>query len=249
MLRSPFDFNRQDGRQIEHEYFGSFRYFESEIQSGSITHGDSPDFRVDVSGRVVGVEVTRLFKPEGRQDIESTQERILEEACRRAQEQMLPPAHVTLFFNLHGPLDSAVRSRIADAIVRVVKERMPPVGESVEVERAPGQPHEVDLIMVNRVHCRAPGRWEWFEFGAVEKDVARVVEEAIARKAERLSSYLECCNECWLLLVADSFRASGKLAFEDSCQSHVFVSPFARTYVLDFGKGRLYQLRTLERLP
>ncbi len=229
---------------MECVYFKSFRYFEPEIQSGSITHDDSPDFRVDVGDRVVGVEVTRLFKPEGGQDVESTQERILEEACRKAQERELPPAHVTLFFNLPGPLDSAARSRIADAVVRVVAEHMPADGKSVELERAPGQPREVDLIMVNRIYCRAPGRWEWLEAGTIERDPARLVQEAIDRKAERLSNYLECCSECWLLLVADSFRGSGKLAFDDSCQSRIFLSPFARTYVLDFGKGRLYQLRT-----
>ena len=139
-LRSPFDFNWQDTSKMESEYFKSFRYFEPEIQSGSTTHDDSPDFRVNVSDRVVGVEVTRLFKPEGRQDVESTQERILEEACRRAQEQELPPAQVTLFFNLSGPLCSAACTRIADAVVRVVGEQMPADGESVELERAPSQP-------------------------------------------------------------------------------------------------------------
>src|SRR6266571_1590540 len=73
-LRSPSDFDRQDGPQMESEYFKSFRYFEPEIQSGSFTHHDSPDFLVDVGEHVVGVEVTRLFKPEGGQEVESTQE-------------------------------------------------------------------------------------------------------------------------------------------------------------------------------
>ncbi len=168
----------------------------------------------------------------------------MEEACRKAQEQELPPAHVTLFFNLSGPLNSAARRRIADAVVRVVAEQMPANGESVELERAPAQPREVDLITINRIHCSAPGRWAWIKVGTIERDPARLVQEAIAGKAEKLSSYLQCCSECWLLLVADSFRASGKLAFGDTCQSHIFLSPFARTYVLDFGKGRLYPLRT-----
>ncbi len=229
---------------MECEYFNSFRYFEPEIQSSTITHADSPDFRVNVSDRVVGVEVTRLFKPEGRQDIESTQERIFEEACRNAQEQKLPPAHVTLYFNLRGALGSAARSRIARAVVRVVTEQMPGDGESVQLEGAPAQPREVDLITVNRMHCRAPGRWTWIETTTIKGDAVRVIQEAIVRKAENLSTYLERCSECWLLLVADFFRTSGNLAFDDGCQSHVFVSPFARTYVLDFGRGRLYPLRT-----
>jgi hypothetical protein len=229
---------------MECEYFHSFKHFEPEIRSGRITHGERPDFRVDVSDRVIGVEVTQLFKPRSGRHIESAQERILEEACQRAEEQKLPPAHVFLFFNLRRSLDSAARSQIADAVVRVVAEQMPLDGGSVELERAAGQPREVDLILINRVHCRAPGRWEvGLEFAADERDVTSVVRERIASKAERLSSYLESCSECWLLLVADSFRTSGKLAFDDSCQSHVFVSPFARTYVLDFGKPRLYQLQ------
>lgn len=228
---------------MECEYFASFRHFEPEIQSGSVTYSDDPDFRVDVGGRIIGVEVTRLFKPEGKQDVESTKERIFEAACRKAQEQKLPPADVTMFFTLHGSLNSAARSRIADAVVRVVAEQMPAEGETIDLVGCPGQPPEVDLIIANRIHCCAPGRWLWNEGGKVEKDVAHVVQEAIDGKAERLSSYLERCSECWLLLVADSFRAPSKLAFDNSCQSHVFVSPFARTFVLDFGKGRLYRLQ------
>jgi hypothetical protein len=229
---------------MECEYFSSFRYFEPEIQSGSITHSESPDFRVNVTDRVIGVEVTQLFKPRSGRDIESAQERILEEACQRAEEQRLPPANVSLFFCLRRPLDTAARSRIANAVVRVVAEQMPRDGESVELERAPGQPREVDLILINRVHCRAPGRWQLgLEFGADERDAANVIQERIATKAKRISSYLEFCNECWLLLVADSFRTSGRLAFDDSCQSHGFISQFARTYVLDFGKPRLYRLQ------
>ncbi|MGC2519592.1 MAG: hypothetical protein WA373_10880 [Burkholderiales bacterium] len=245
-LRSPFDFDRQDGRQMEIEYFKSFQHFEREIQSDNFTHGEKqiPDFLVRVSDRVVGVEVTQLFKPKGGRDVESTQERILEEACRKAQEQELPHAHVTLFFNLRGPLYSVARSRIADAVVRVVAEQMPADGESVELERVPGQPREVDLITINRIHCYGPGRWVWLELGTIDRDAACPVQKAIARKAVLLSSYLKFCSECWLLLAADSFRASGKLAFDDSYQSRVFVSPFARTYVLEFGKGWLYRLRT-----
>jgi hypothetical protein len=242
-LRSPYDFDRQDGSQMECEYFKSFRYLEPEVRFGNITHSDSPDFRVDMSDRVIGVEVIQLFKRQSGRDVESTQDRILEKSCQRAQERRIPPAHVTLFFTIRGPLDGAARSRIADAVVRVIAEQMPADGKSVELEQAPGQPREVDLILINRVHCRAPGRWSWLEFSTFERDVAGIIQERIASKAQRLSTYLEHCSECWLLLVADSFRASGKLAFDDNCQLHGFDSPFARTYILDFGKGRLHRLR------
>jgi hypothetical protein len=248
-LLSPFDFNRQDGRQMEIEYFKSFQHLEPDIQSDNFNHGEKqiPDFLVSVNDRVVGVEVTQLFKPEGRRSVESMQERILEEACRMAQEQKLPPAHVTLFFNLFGTRDPTVH-QIAKAVVSVVTKHMPADGESVSLERALGQPQVVDMININRVHRREIGRWEQIEFATVGRDVASLVDAAIAKKANKLSSYLKFCSECWLLIVADSFRPSGKLAFDDSFQSHDFVSlsPFARTYVLDFGKGKLYPLHRPE---
>jgi hypothetical protein len=242
VLQSPFGFDRQDGRQMECEYFHSFRYFEPEIQSGRITHDDRPDFLVEIGDRIVGVELTRLFRPEGGQQIESTQDLITKEPRRKANEHRLPAAHITLFFNLRRAFDSTTRERIADAVVSLVAEQMPADGASVQLEGAPGQPCEVDLILINRTHRHALGCWAWFEFGTVnEKDAARVIQEAIAKKAESQSAYLERCTECWLLLVADSFRTSCKFALETVCQSHEFTSPFTRAYVLDFGKGRLYR--------
>lgn len=234
---------------MEIEYFKSFQYFEPEIQSDSFTHGETqiPDFLVPVSDHVVGVEVTQLFKPNGRRDIESTKELILEEACRKAQEQELPPAHVMLFFNLREPLDGVARSRIADAVVRVVAEQMPVDSESISLESVQGQPRVVDLIIINRIYNREIGLWRWIdEVSTVERDVASLVKDAIAKKANKLSNYLNFCSECWLLIVTDSFRPSGKLAFDDCFQSNNFLSPFARTYVLDFGRGKLYQLQAPE---
>lgn len=68
----------------------------------------------------------------------------------------------------------------------------------------------------------------------------------ISKKANLLSTYLNACDECWLLLVADGLRPSGKFDFGQHFCAHVFVSPFARTYVLDFGKGKLRPLTTVD---
>lgn len=239
-MRSPFDFDRQDGRHMECEYFNSFQHFEPEVQGGVVEHVDRPDFQVTLGKRVIGVEVTRLFKRNGAQAIESTQDRILETVCHKAQQHGLPPAQVTLFFSLPSSLDGARRECIAESVVRVIAKHMPDEGGSITLEMQPGQPNEVDLITVNRVHCRA--RWQWLEMHAIERNVNGLVQEAITRKSKRIKDYLERCDECWLLLVMDSFRSSGNLAFDDT--SHIFTSPFTRTYVLNFGRGRQHRLKT-----
>lgn len=242
-LRALHDFDRQDTRRAECEHFKSFQYLAPEIRSDNIQHADSPDFRIALDGRVVGVEHTQLFKRHGSQDVESAQDRILDLVCTEAAGLDLPPAHVTLFFNLRKPLKAAHRKKIASAVVAIIKRSMPGDRQSTEIEGQVGQPPEVDLILINR-HWDGPSNWCWQEAVRIDSDVRSLVQEAIIKKAGQLSSYLKFCTECWLLIVADSFRKSGGLAFEECSRAHVFDSPFARTYILDYGKGRLHRLRT-----
>ena len=243
-LQFPSRFNRQDGREMERNFFNSFLYFEPELQSGDVAHCECPDFLISLGDKVVGVEVTQLFRPTGRQDVENTQDQILRTAWQKAQEQNLPPADVCLFFNLHRSYRRDAHERIADAVVRVVADHMPVDGESARIERVSGQPSSVDLILVSRRHCGALGNWTWLDVGPVERDVVSVVQEAITRKAKKLPVYLQRCDDCRLLLVADSFRTSGRLAFDHNCHSCAFISPFTHTYALDFGRGHLHRLQT-----
>jgi hypothetical protein len=217
--------------------------FRIDIQSGVITHADSPDFRIQVGDNIIGVEVRRLFTSRDGPAIESTQESIFDQACRKAELLNLPPANVILYFNLRGPLPAAVRTRIANAVVRVVVENMPTDGETVDLKGRSGQPTEVDQILINRRHCRPPGRWRAdFNFSVIESNISDIVQEAITEKVNRLSTYLKACDQCWLLLVADSFKASGNLKFGEAGQQHTLASPFTRTYALDFGRGSLHRL-------
>lgn len=217
--------------------------YERDIRSGVITHADSPDFRVRIGCNIIGVEVRRLFTSPGGPAIESTQESIFDEACLKAERLNLPPAHVTLFFNLRRPLRVAARRRITDAVVQVVADNMPAEGDNVDLEHRPGQPPEVDLIQINRQRRREVGRWRAdFEFSKFANNISGILREAIAEKATRLPRYLKVCNECWLLLVADSFKPSGNLRFDGVERQDTFSSPFTRTYVLDFGRPHLHRL-------
>jgi hypothetical protein len=262
ILRAPYDLDRRDGRGMEAAHFKSFYHFEPEIRSGRqlepneqfehdlksrvITHNDSPDFRVRVNDIIIGVEIRRLFiSPDG-PALESTQESIFDQVCRKAEHLNLPPVDVTLFFNLRKPLRGADCRRIADAVVQVVATNLPADGDIVELENRPGQPAEVDLIQINRARRESrpeQGRWRAdFNFSAIVTDVFGIVQTAIKEKAARLPTYLKVCDECWLLLVADSFKASGNLKFSGSEEKHPLLSPFKRTYALDFGRGCLHRL-------
>jgi hypothetical protein len=111
-----------------------------------------------------------------------------------------------------------------------------------DLEFRQGQPPEVDLIQVSRQSPGKFGRWSAGpEFLPTDQNISGIVQDRISAKAGRLQTY-GGCDEYWLLLVADSFRASGKLALAEAVKLNTFSSPFKRTYISDFGRGHLYQL-------
>ena len=78
--------------------------------------------------------------------------------------------------------------------------------------------------------------------GDVQTDAIALLEGAIKEKSQRLDDYLHRCDECWLLIVAPSFKPSGMIHPDKRSLSHAYASPFGRTYFLDFGLGSLFQL-------
>jgi hypothetical protein len=244
---------------MEAAHFKSFYHFEPDIRSshqlepneqfdldlraGVIEHADSPDFRVRVNKRIIGVEIRRLFVSADGPALETTQESIFNQACHNAERLNIPPADVCLFFNLQKPLRVAACCRIADAIVQLVAANIPADGKGFELEHQPGQPPEVDLIQINPPYRPEQGRWRAdFAFSNIKQNTFATVQDAITAKSRLLHTYLKACDECWLLLVADSFKASGNLEFTEDSQTHTFSSPFTRTYALDWGRPRLHRL-------
>src|ERR1035437_10723840 len=126
---------------------------------------------------------------------------------------------------------------------------MPAEGKSVQLEYRINQPIEVDLININRVHPVDRHQWTCPEMGVVQTDAIALLEEAIKKKTKRLSDCLRNCDECWLLIVAPSFNPSGMIHSDTDSLSHTYASPFGRTYFLDFGRGRLFQLQDDDGSP
>jgi hypothetical protein len=152
------------------------------------------------------------------------------------------PARVSLFFCLQGPLRAKPRLKIARRVAQVVHDNMPPEGESVQLECRIGQPIAVDAISINRLQPVDRHRWTWPEVGVVETNAIPLFEAAIKKKATKLDDCLQNCDECWLLIVAPSFKPSGMIHPDKHSLSHTYASPFSRTYFLDFGHGRLSPL-------
>jgi len=241
-------------KEIERQYIHSFRCLCGDFPSGNLQEREEPDFLLVTQMRKIGIEVTQIFKTYDKrslQTIETTKEAITAFARCYSERMKLPPAHVSLFFSLQKPLRRDAQKAIAHRVSRVVRDNMPLPGSSVNLEHGEGgprdQPIEVDLICINRVHSVDKHRWTWPEFGSVLMDAATQLERVIAEKSKKLDAYLRCCDECWLLIVAPSFKPAGMIHPDTNTLSRTYASRFGRTYFLDFGRGCLFRLQDNRR--
>jgi hypothetical protein len=240
-------------KEIERQHFHSFQCLCSDFPMGDLRESETPDFlMVTKTQRKIGIELTQVFKVNGKtkfpsQSIEATKEGITVASRMYSEKLNLSPAHVSLFFSLRRYLKAKTQLEIARRVAQVVRDNMPPEGGSVQLDYgiggSPGQPIEVDTILINRVHPVDHHLWTWPEFSAAQTDAIALLEGAIKEKARRLDDYLRRCDECWLLIVAPSFKPSGMIHPDKHSLSHTYASPFSRTYFLDFGRGSLFRLR------
>jgi len=238
-------------KQEELGYLNSLRHFCEDFPNGEIIFAETPDFIIHASGQRIGIEITKMFLNDGDrktsiQSVEAARDRITSLARGFAIELETPPLSVTLFFNWTLPLHRRRETAIAQAVAQTVHDNLPPIGENGDLECHYGsiQPSEVDEILVNRAYPVDDHTWKWMEFSRIEHCAIEYLQKTIERKAQYLHLCLDKCDECWLLMVANSFRASANIKPDERSFFHLYRSPFTRTYFLDNGLGRLTLLNT-----
>lgn len=269
MVASRYHRKTHPQKETERHHIRSFRCLCSDFPAGELTECETPDFLVvTAKGRTIGIEITRVFKTDGTDETaeqadEATKEAITVAARMHAECLTVPPAHVSLFFNpqylrrikkskknVVQPeprfLTKKEKQNIARSIAQFVHKNMPPQGCSIRLEPSchPDQPREVDLILINRVHPVDRHRWCWLEVRTVQHDAIERLQKAICIKSQRRDACRRNCEECWLLVVAPSFQSSGTIHPDEKSLSHIYTSPFSRTYFLDFGYGSVVRLNT-----
>jgi hypothetical protein len=180
------------------------------------------------------------------QSVEATKEAITV-AARAYCEYVLkaPPAFVSLFLTLSRHIKPKACREIAQRVAQAVHENMPSEGEVVKLEYRRGgvQPIEVDEIIIGRDYPRATHKWTWPEYASIQTDAIRTLEHRINEKNKKLHDYLRHCDDCWLLIVAPSFKSSCNIHPDEGSISYTYASSFARAYFLAFGLGNLFLLR------
>ncbi|MDD5302633.1 MAG: hypothetical protein PHS14_05925 [Elusimicrobia bacterium] len=235
--------------QKEASFFQTFREQAAEIQTGEWIRGEAPDYRLNTSGRVYGLEITTLVKENRGAPLT---------AIRRSQNGCLRMVRAQL--DRLGLLPVEVKVGFSDDRQAIRAEQVAAeltafiVAKRTEIDDSKSwcflEPGLQDIgKVIIRLHT-FNGR-SWLENNRVERlhlnwvlrDSIPLVQAAISKKEAKLDQYLLTCDECWLLLGVDEHSAPEAIDLSPIGLTHVFQSLFTRVFFVRNGEGRVYELR------
>ncbi len=239
--------------QRERWYLSKFRDTFTDLPRGEVRRGTppEPDFVVESGpGETIGIEVTELYHDEASGSSfrvqESEQIGVVRAACSQLEEAGVEPLNVAVHFASQTNITKRHRAALSSRIASLVSERVPTSeGTAMLLNGFDGSfPESVLAIRVSRVSVSARHHWSVPMSGYLRPDFVDDLQARITAKARRHKSYRRAIERCWLLVVANGFAPSSLFDPSGPALSHVYESPFERTFFLEAFSGRRFELQT-----
>lgn len=251
-----------DEKKKRRERFLLDRFLEHQgITHTGIVPGESPDFLIDIEGRTVGIEVTELFirsnKSEANrqptknlllQEIESITDRIVS----RAREIYFDAENPLVLSTIVFPDTITLHKKKGDQIAKLIAHQIQSMSlqnSQIGNWRSSEDENEGNLLSESVVLIHACGvpeqrfaRWSVARAGLVATLACKHLQEAIDKKAKKISAYKKYAEEIWLLIVADRTRPSGKFSVTPDFPLDSISSPFTRTFYYGYAVEEVIDL-------
>jgi hypothetical protein len=209
----------------------------------SVPAQDPPDFVLEIDGRRIGLEHTRYFRDDAELAADAEWRRF--NGLLLAERRKGPPEllHILVTVFLSAPLpEKSLRPQLAAELVETVRVALPlRRGEERVVYDLSRYPllcaHAQELLLIEGRPAMIID-WNADQTSFLWPVLMEVVEEAIAKKTEKIKRATESVNEFWLLVTANASALSATApdtmaadlaATESTCRA----SGFARIYFHD----------------
>ena len=222
--------------------------------AGDITDSEEPDFLIESSEHIVGIELTELYREHdvlnGRpmQAMERLTDSIVEEACTIHRGEGGPPLTVRVEFELGSRrLGRKQRTEIASKLAALVQQTPVEVDGYVELENdyenSDMFPEEITRIRIQRNRFRSRGLWTVPRVAFIPRLDVIHVQRRIDEKNKRVAVYREKSPEVWLVIVHSlHFSLASTFEYSDEVFLHKYDSEFDRTFLLDVFNRHCYEL-------
>ena len=205
---------------------------------------------------MLGIEHTQLFKitkhPNAPQALESFRKQIVDTA-QKCCEKDIPPLLVKVWFYFNQAVPKNRKQelkRISGALVGFVKKwHQENPSKYYEYFRYPSELPTITQIGIVHAWDGKTGLpyhlWTVEGFAVVQNFTSEKIQSCINEKNARYEEYLKRCDECWLLIVIDTFKDSQSFEMPDRID-HKFESKFERVFYMDAShRKELRELSTI----
>jgi hypothetical protein len=218
------------------QYSHILRFKESllDFPEGILCFDDNPDVLVRTSEGMLGIEHTRLYLGNLKEQ-ESLEQRIVDRAKEMYELSGGPPLLVNVLF------DSKIRLRVKDidsiaaSLNRLVCNYVPDVGGRFDLEGwrsvSRGFSPSMMMIFIDRPNNSCEMLWGVGRGSAVPDLTSDSIRESIQDKESKLGRYLDKCSKIWLLIVEDGFAPSSYFVISNEVKKEIYKSKFDRIFL------------------
>ncbi len=240
-------------KKLESHRLERFKTFLGDkFPDGEVEPTEEPDFLVRGTDRIVGIELTDLYRPTPVGQIpdqasESMRKRVIDRARAIYVSRSLPPVLASFFLNDRIHIEKREVERIATQLVDLVAQSIPAIGAKCQIptgwddlRELPSVVHEVSvhrIASVTETFFSNPGS-TW-----VPQLTREDVQRTLTSKDGKCPAYLTKCDEVWLLINADMETMATWFQIEPEVLDETFETPFDRVYLVQHFGGRATALK------
>ncbi len=245
-------------KKEEKIYLEKFKDQYPDFPKGDIVVPDpkerGPDFLIVRRGKVVGFEVTELFKEcfpnqTPKQLIESEREKVITEARNKCISDSVPGVSAFILFN-NNKLNKGNRSTVAEKLSNIIKNNIPEIKIPLSIKNncigLNDIPPQISSIMLYRPKEDCNHHWSTVPVGWTDENLIKILQNALNDKEKKMTKYLKKCSTCWLLITSYGWNPSSFFNASKETISHKYSSSFDKAFYLEEFTKRLIELKLIK---
>jgi len=214
-----------------------------EFPPGNVVEQESPDFVVDRHMGRLGIEISEVVRSEPVAAQAGFRDKLVRGAKRLCEEWGVRPLWVTVWIigSFNQVQGRVAQKQFAERLAKVVQDgyerRMQDSAGYFVLDQPLPEVWRIHVAPLNETAPKSLGGhyWEWKPGAVVSSPLsAGKIQARIRQKNSRYERYCQSCDECWLVLVGDSFdyKMGCDISRSPSVVTNLYDSQFERVFYL-----------------
>lgn len=195
-------------KNSERFYLTRFKELCPEFPNGSIVDSESPDFLVHSPHGIVGIELSKVYRPDPIDKnahlpaIEKEREKIVDKIKNYYIHIEDVPLRVIFFFSGNVTNKNDIKNEDLKEMATLIHSFKPQIGENVYLDIENDLPFWLDRVSITTREPDAQNFWTVLNFARIPELSPIEIQKEIREKEGKLLSYLEKCSSAWLVLMS-----------------------------------------------